>query len=362
MTTNPSKTLVLVNLGGPRTSDEIEVFLRDLFSDPFVFDLPLPEFLRIRLARFIAKKRAPKVQTTYASMGFGGGSPLVSETEKQAERLETILNKLTKDTWKVIVSMTCGFPNIRDKEFLKPGPNTIYLPLYPQFSRSTVLSTLAILENKFGECPVGSGGYVPHFGLEPKFHQITARFIYEYFTDQLNQAEFLHYPKEKPNCDWKDLDLIFSAHGVPMRLIRKGDRYMEELEDSIKRITEELRLFGYRGNVHLSYQSKVGPAKWTEPNTIETISTLANQGKHIAVYPISFVSDHLETLEEIGEQFKELTWEKGGKSFVRIPALGVYQPFLEYLAERVIQGDRFIHHCLCKEKGGESLEGCRFKD
>ncbi|WP_108958101.1 ferrochelatase [Leptospira ellinghausenii] len=362
MTTNYDKTLILVNLGGPRTSSEIEVFLRDLFSDPFVFDLPLPEFFRIRLARFIAKKRAPKVQKTYESMGFGGGSPLVDETEKQAKVLELILNQQTKVKWKVKVSMTCGYPNIREDEFTKPDANTLYLPLYPQFSRSTVLSTLAILESRFGECPVGSGGYIPHFGLEPKYHQIIARFICEFFTNQLESDEFLHYPKETPNCDWKDLDLIFSAHGVPMRLIHKGDRYMEEVEISVKKISEELRKFGFRGNVHVSYQSKVGPAKWTEPNTIQMITKLSKEGKHIAVYPISFVSDHLETLEEIGEQFKELTLENGGKSFVRIPAFGTYKPFMEYLAERVLLADTSVKDCICKKNGGESLKHCRFKN
>ncbi|TGL54168.1 ferrochelatase [Leptospira kemamanensis] len=361
MTTNQENTLILVNLGGPRTSKEIEVFLKDLFSDPFVFDLPLPEFFRIRLARFIAKKRAPKVQKTYESMGFGGGSPLVDETEKQGKILEKILTKTTGKTWKVKVAMACGYPNIRESEFTKPNANTFYLPLYPQFSRSTVLSTLAILETKFGECPVGSGGYIPHFGLDPKFHQITAQFIFEFFTNKLQKDLFLHYPEEIPNCDWKDLDLVFSAHGVPMRLIKKGDRYMEEVETSVSGITQELRKFGYRGEVHISYQSKVGPAKWTEPSSIQKITELANKGKHVAVYPISFVSDHLETLEEIGEQFKELCLVSGGKSFVRIPALGIYEPFLTFLAERVLEADQSIHHCICKERGGESLNHCRFK-
>nr|Q8GCV0.1 RecName: Full=Ferrochelatase; AltName: Full=Heme synthase; AltName: Full=Protoheme ferro-lyase [Leptospira biflexa]AAN87868.1 ferrochelatase [Leptospira biflexa serovar Patoc strain 'Patoc 1 (Paris)'] len=362
MITNKVKTLILVNLGGPRTPSEIEVFLRDLFSDPFVFDLPLPEFLRLRLARFIAKKRAPKVQKSYESMGFGGGSPLVEETAKQAHALELALNERSSEQWNVKVAMACGYPNMRDIEFGKPNQDTVYLPLYPQFSRSTVLSTLAILETKFGECPVGSGGYVPHFGLDPNFHSISAKFIYEFFTNQLPKDQYLHYPEEKPNCDWRNLDLVFSAHGVPMRLIHKGDRYMEEVELSVKGIADELSKFGFNGGVHISYQSKVGPAKWTEPSTIQMISSLAKQGKHIAVYPISFVSDHIETLEEIGEQFKDLTWEMGGKSFVRIPALGIYPSFIQFLAEKVMHSDRKIQHCICREKGGESLQHCRFKD
>lgn len=355
------KTLILVNLGGPRTTEEIEVFLTDLFTDPFVFDLPLPEFLRLPLARFIAKKRTPKVKKIYESMGFGGGSPLVAETEKQAKALEQILNRKTDFNWTAKVAMTCGFPHIRDTEFEKPSSDTIYLPLYPQYSRSTVLSTLSHLEKKFKECPVGSGGYVPSFASDLKFHQITARFIFEFFTKSLNRDEFLHFPEVTFNGDWKDLDFIFSAHGVPMRLIRKGDRYMQEIESSVKGITEQLRLLGYRGQTHISYQSKVGPAKWTEPSSLQIIESLAKEGKQIAVYPISFVSDHLETLEEIGEQFKDLALESGAKSFTRIPAFGIYPPFLEYLAERVLAADILISHCSCKEMGGESLPTCRFK-
>ncbi|MCW7494492.1 ferrochelatase [Leptospira sp. 2 VSF19] len=361
MSHKPQKTLVLVNLGGPRNTAEIEVFLTDLFTDPFVFDLPLPEFLRLPLARFIAKKRSPKVKKIYESMGFGGGSPLVSETEKQARTIERILNQKTNVTWTVKVAMTCGFPHIRDKEFGKPSTDTIYLPLYPQFSRSTVLSTLNHLEKKFKECPVGSGGYVPSFASDPKFHQISAKFIFDFFTGALKPEDFLHFPTQKTTLDWREMDLVFSAHGVPMRLIRKGDRYMEEIESSVNGITNELRLFGFRGQIHISYQSKVGPAKWTGPSSLEMISSLAKEGKQIAVYPISFVSDHLETLEEIGEQFKDLALELGAKAFIRIPAFGIYPPFIEYLAEKVLAVDKSIHHCFCKEMGGESLSTCRFK-
>ncbi|PKA23250.1 ferrochelatase [Leptospira sp. mixed culture ATI2-C-A1] len=355
------QTLILVNLGGPRTSDEIEVFLTDLFTDPFVFDLPLPEFLRLPLARLIAKKRSPKVKRTYESMGFGGGSPLVSETEKQAKVLEKILNEKTTIDWTVNVAMTCGFPHIRDPKFGKPSPNTIYLPLYPQFSRSTVLSTLSHLEKKFHECPVGSGGYVPTFARDSKYHQISARFIFDFFSGVLNEADFLHFPKGKLATDWKNLDLVFSAHGVPMRLIRKGDQYMQEIESSVLGITEVLRSYGFLGKSHISYQSKVGPAKWTTPSSLSLIESLAKEGKSIAVFPISFVSDHLETLEEIGEQFKNLALDSGAKDFIRIPAFGTYLPFMEYLAEKVLLADGAINECLCKKMGGESLTTCRFK-
>ncbi len=357
-----NKILTLVNLGGPRSVSEIEVFLSDLFLDPFVFDLPLPEFLRQKLAKFIAKKRAPKVAKKYESMGFGGASPLVSETERQAIVLQSTLNLNSEFKWKVQIAMACGYPNIRDSKFSKPSPNEIYLPLYPQFSRSTVLSTYNILYNKFGECPIGSGGIVPNFGNDPKYWKLYADFLIEYFLGKLNEKQFLHYDIYPKGKDWREMNLVFSAHGIPMRLVKKGDKYLEEVASNVKGIIAQLKSKGFKGSFYISFQSKVGPAKWTEPNTIQVIENLAKQKKDIAVIPISFVSDHLETLEEIGEEFREIAIGNGANSFYRIPAFGVYPKFIEYLAGIVLEADKKATSCVCLELGGQSLDQCRFKN
>ncbi|MCU0824183.1 MAG: ferrochelatase [Leptospira sp.] len=362
MKTKKNKTLTLVNLGGPRSLSEIEVFLSDLFLDPYVFDLPLPEILRQSLARFIAKKRAPKVAKKYESMGFGGASPLVQETEKQAQALQSTLNTNSEINWTVEIAMACGFPNIREERFKKPSSNEIYLPLYPQFSRSTVLSTYNILYKKFGECPIGSGGIVPHFGNDPDYWKLYADFIIEYFSGNLDPKQFLHYDVYPKSKDWKGMNLVFSAHGIPMRLVKKGDTYIEEVNRNVNGIINHLRKKGFIGGFHISFQSKVGPAKWTEPNTIQVLQNLAKQKQDIAVIPISFVSDHLETLEEIGEEFREISMENGANSFYRIPAFGIYPKFIEYLAKIVLKADHNVTSCICSELGGNKLGKCRFEN
>lgn len=355
-------TVTLVNLGGPRETGEIEPFLRDLFLDPFIFDLPLPEFFRKALARFIAKKRAPKVAHAYSSMGFGGGSPLVAETQKQADALAFALSASTQKTWTGKVSMTCGYPNLRDlpEEDLKPDSENVWIPLFPQFSRSTTLSLANIVFEKTGDCPLGKRGWIDTFAGDPRFASLSARLILDAFTGKLSPSDFIHWDS-KPPSSWKDMDLVFSAHGIPMRLVRKGDQYVEEITLSVRLIEAELRARGFEGKVHISFQSRVGPAKWTEPNTKKTMAELGKQNKRIAIYPISFLSDHLETLEEIGVELRDLALEAGAKEYFRIPSFGTYPGFVEYLKILVLESleKKEKKSCICLEKGGETLyPGC----
>lgn len=350
--------VTLVNLGGPRNEKEIEVFLKDLFLDPYVFDLPLWEPLRKRLAKFIATKRAPKVAATYASMQYGGGSPLVDETRKQAEALAKLLTKSTGTKWDGEISMACGFPNMRDT--LKsqedyPSKHNVWVPLFPQFSRSTILSLGKIVESKLGSCPLGNEGWVDAFSLDTRFISLTADFIIDYFDGRLNEKEYIHLENYKPTEDWQNIDLVFSAHGIPMRLIKKGDVYVSQMEDCVKQIETALRKKGFKGEIHLSYQSRVGPGKWTEPNTKVTLEKLGKLNRKIAVYPISFVSDHLETLEEIGVELHDLAMEHGADTYLRIPAFGVYPPFIQFLKELVLESmNKVKTECICKKLGGEA--------
>ncbi len=352
--------VTLINLGGPRNADEIEQFLLDLFCDPLVFDLPLPEFIRIRLARFIAQKRAPKVAHTYASMGFGGGSPLVEETEKQAAALEDCLKQKTKKDWKVQIAMACGYPNLRDlpKEDLVPSPDNIILPLFPHFSRSTTMSIAKILESLSGQCPANSqsgscgkhcgakkggicplnrAGFIAPFHRHPKFLEATRSLILDYFKGNLKREDFLHLDTKSEIPDWENITILYSAHGIPMRLIQKGDIYRKEIEENIISLNNLLSKSGFKGKTFLSFQSRVGPSKWTEPNTIDMLKSLGRDGyKRVAIFPISFVSDHLETLEEIGVQLKDIAIESGIQEYYRVPAHGTYQGFINALADIVL--------------------------
>jgi protoporphyrin/coproporphyrin ferrochelatase len=355
-------TVTLVNLGGPRTTEEIESFLRDLFLDPFIFDLPLPEPLRKALARFIAKKRAPKVAHAYSSMGFGGGSPLVAETQKQADALAEALSIATNKPWKGRVAMTCGAPNLRElpKDDLIPHSENIWIPLFPQFSRSTTLSLANIILEKTGLCPLGNQGWVDPFAEDLRFAEISAKLIHDAFTGNLSSTAFLHW-NAIPPVGWEEMELVFSAHGIPMRLVKKGDVYVEEITKSVRNIETELRKKGFRGNVHISFQSRVGPAKWTEPNTKKTMVELGKRNARIAIYPISFLSDHLETLEEIGVELRDLALGAGAKEYFRIPSFGVYPGFVEYLQALALESvtKPRKNNCICLQKGGEALlKGC----
>lgn len=333
------KKLLLINLGGPRNTEEIEKFLLDLFGDPFLFDLPLPEFLRLRLGRFIAQKRAPKVAESYKMMGLNGGSPIVNETQKQADALKESLELSTKSKWNVQITMTCGYPNIRDlpKEDLIPSKDNIILPLYPHFSRSTTLSTANIIQTLTGQNPIGKTGWIPPFYKYSSFLNASVNIILDYCTGKLiTDFISLDKPKDQEIDEWKKIPILFSAHGIPMRLVKKGDTYPTEIQDHLQKIEYLLRKRGYEGKTYLSFQSRVGPTKWTSPSTINMIRKLGSDGvKRLMVYPISFVSDHLETIVEIGEELKHEAKESGIQDYYRIPALGVYPPFIKAITELV---------------------------
>ncbi|XDD52250.1 ferrochelatase [Leptospira sp. WS92.C1] len=348
--------ILLINLGGPRDSSEIEKFLIDLFTDPYVFDLPVPEFFRKRLGIRIAKKRAPKVSTTYKSMGFGGGSPIVSETEKQANAIAKALSRLTGEEWEGDFAMTCGYPDIRklNKESLTPTKRNILLSLYPHFSRSTVLGTAKLIEKTTNACPVSKEGWVAPFHSSPIYLEAIRDLILDFFQNKLDKRDFLHSESFQEIPDWKSIDLVFSAHGIPLRLISKGDKYRQEIETNVENLKTLLREKGFQGECHISFQSRVGPTKWTEPNTITKLEELGKKKiKRIAVYPISFVSDHLETLEEIGEQLKKIAHKNGIETYYRIPAPGIYPKFIEAIARISLESTLSPKkECLCKKFGG----------
>lgn len=355
-------SFTLVNLGGPRNREEIESFLKDLFLDPYVFDLPLWEPIRKLLARYIARTRAPKVAVTYESMGYGGGSPLVAETQKQMQAVSGRLREKTGEEWIGHVSMACGFPNLRDHLTLENAPSKshIHVPLFPQFSRSTILSLGSLYQKKLGTCPVGKVGWVDPFALDPRFTRLVADFILDFMNGRLEEKDFPHFQNAGKIPSWESFHLVFSAHGIPMRLIKKGDRYVKQLEQMVAEIGEGLRSLGFQGKTYLCYQSRIGRAKWTEPNTKETLAKLGEEKKDIAIFPISFVSDHLETLEEIGVELRDIALRAGAKSYLRIPAFGTYPKFIELLADLILESrdDKENKDCLCMKLGGERLPGC----
>jgi len=313
------KAVILFNLGGPDKLENVESFLFNLFNDPAI--LTMPSFLRYPLAKFISKKRTPTTKKIYTAIG--GSSPILQLTNKQAEILEKKLNNNKQDIYKCFVVMRCWKP--RAKAVLdivkKFNPDEIILlPLYPQYSASTSGSSIKewndiCMENNYKK---------------------PSRTICCYPTE----AEFLNAHISLINHELKDLSnfkLIFSAHGLPEKNIKKGDPYQWQIEQSVNKITEQLNIPNL--DWALSYQSRVGPLKWIGPPTENEIIKSSKSNKTIVVVPIAFVSEHSETLVELDIEYKKLAKQNGCKNFIRVPALGTKHEFIASLANLVFRSN-----------------------
>jgi ferrochelatase len=306
------KTAVfLMNLGGPRTLDEVEPYLYDLFSDPAVITAPLGP-LRKPLARFIARKRAPSSAEKYQLIG--GKSPLVEGTEAQARALATLLGP----EYSVHLAMRCGHPNTGEgvREALAAGAERgVSLPLYPQWANATTKSSLEEMRRVWPrEKPLVE---VCTWHNHPGY--ITA------CAGTVNEA-LARVPAElRANAL-----VVFSAHGLPMSQVRKGDPYPEYVQISARETAERCNLADW----HVTYQSRVGPAKWLGPDTLDFIGQHA-RGRAVVTVPIAFVSEHLETLYDLDILSKEAAEKGGALAYERAAALGTRPEFIRALADIV---------------------------
>ena len=339
--------VLLLNLGGPDSLEDVQPFLYNLFADPDIIRLPeAVRFLQEPLASIISTLRAPKSQEGYASIG--GGSPLREMTEQQASAIEQSLNRAymegvrsmagtgavgddlaTDPKFKVFVGMRYWHPFTEEAiESIKREnvSRLVILPLYPQFSVSTSGSSLRLLEKLFREDDELS--QLPHIVI-PSWYQ---RPGYIESMCDLIFGELAGFS----NPD--EATIFFSAHGVPKSYVEEaGDPYKEEMEECIQLIMKELRDRGVPNSFQLAYQSRVGPVEWLKPYTDDTIRLLGASGcRSMLAVPISFVSEHIETLEEIDMEYRDLAIESGIKEWRRVPALGVNQKFIDDLSQAVI--------------------------
>jgi ferrochelatase len=313
--------VVLLQLGGPDSLASVEPFLYNLFSDPDIIDLPLAFLFRKRLARLISSRRAPKVAEYYRTIG--GRSPILPLTLRQARALEQALRPAMDA--RVVVAMRYWHPltgealrRVREAEC----DHVVLLPLYPQFSKTTTGSSL----NEWNRC-------VAREGL-PGVRVSTVR---EYFDHPLyvqalveNIARAL---QRVPEGEREGVHLVFSAHGTPVKLVRQGDPYQAQ----VIRTYEAVLARGAFGQPHtLCYQSRVGPQEWLAPSLIETVDRLAERGTgRLLVIPVSFVSDHSETLYEINMEVRRHAHEKGIRRYDMMPALHTNPSFIAALADLV---------------------------
>ena len=311
------KAVILFNLGGPDKLDNVEPFLFNLFNDPAI--LNLPSFVRYPLAKLIANRRAPTAKKIYEELG--GSSPILRLTKEQSSSLELKLNNDDNSSqYKCFIIMRCWHPRAEDviKDVINYAPEEVILmPLYPQYSAATSGSSIKEWKDV---CK------------KNKFYVKTST-ICCYPTDEnFIQAHKTEITKKINNL--KNFKLIFSAHGLPEKNIKKGDPYQWQVEQSVYKIIKSLNIKNL--DWVLSYQSRVGPLKWIGPSTEDIIIENSKLGKHIILVPVAFVSEHSETLVELDIEYKELADKNGCKNYSRVPALGINDHYIKAMSDLII--------------------------
>ncbi len=277
------EAVLLTYMGAPSSLGEIQPFLYRLFSDRDLINFGVPAFLQKPLAYLISTFRAPKVKPQYKAIG--GGSPLVKYTREQAELIEE------KTGLKTFVGMLYSEPLLKkvSKEIEKYSPDKLYvLTLYPQYSTATAGACLRDVEKFLGR-------------------KVNYTFVKSWCRNPL-YIKWIQNLIEKELKDLKKPLILFSAHSLPKYFVEQGDIYVREIENTVKLAMERFPDVPYR----ISYQSKVGPIEWLEPSTEEVLKELSKEGrKEVVVFPISFVSEHIETLYELDIEYGEVAQELG---------------------------------------------------
>ena len=314
--------VVLLNLGGPDSLDAVEPFLYNLFVDPDIINFPGSFLVRKWLAKLISSKRHPKIQEQYKQIG--GKSPLKDFTLGQAALLEEKLNEHFPA--KVYAAMRYWHPfteEVLDELEKEKITKVVLLPLYPQYSMATTESSVKEWKKHLKQ-------------RESKIEWTLVEHYYDFppyidaCVERVNQGLEKFAPEIR-----NQVDLLFSAHGTPMKLVRQGDPYSGHICETVTAVMER---GGWKNPHHLCFQSKVGPQKWLTPSTPDTIDDLAKKGsKLMLAVPIAFASDHLETLFEVGIEFHHEAEQKGVEQFEVTEGLNYSEKFIDALAQLAIE-------------------------
>lgn len=314
--------LLVVNFGGPTKASEVEPFLFELFSDKDVIPLPGGRYLQALFADRVSAKRAPDTAAQYARIG--GGSPLVEMTFKQAEALGDLLAPRFPGL-SVHVGMRYTRPFIKEalKAVREEAPERIVvLALYPHFSFATTGSSY----NEVARALASLGmehlptAFIPAWHDDPDYVAAVAA--------RIREALVALPPAAAPH-------LLFSAHGLPVSFIERGDPYQRQVQATVRDVVAAL---GFAGSHSLAYQSRVGPSRWLSPATDDEIRRLAASGaRALVVVPLSFVGDHIETLYELDLEYRHVAAQAGITHYLRAPALDLHPRFIRALAAQVEQ-------------------------
>ena len=311
--------IIVFNLGGPDGLPAVKPFLFNLFNDKAIIGVPQP--VRWLIARLISTRRAPIAEKIYEQLG--GASPLVPNTKKQADALQKVLqDRYVGDDVKCFMAMRYWHPmadEVAADVKAWDADEVILLPLYPQYSTTTSGSSIKDWERASKKAHLGA--ITRGICCYPTDLGFTSAVV-----DRLKIA----LAEAKNNSD---IRILFSAHGLPKKIVDRGDPYKEAVERTAAAVIDQLDATGLEWRV--SYQSRVGPLEWIKPYTEDEIRLAGDEGKGLIVVPIAFVSEHSETLVELDIEYRELAEEAGVTSYTRVGTVADDNMFINGLADLV---------------------------
>ena len=307
--------ILLLNLGGPVNLEQVEPFLVALFSDRDLIRLPVPAWLQPPLARLIARLRAPGAKGRYAEIG--GGSPLLRESALQAAALRSSLRAAGRDE---AVKLCFRYATPRAAGLLKALQRDgirklVPVTLYPHDCRATTGSSLRELAVEAAKVGLEILPGVDHYATDPDY------------------LDALEAPLRKALEALPEATVIFSAHSLPLRQIAAGDPYEREIHAT--RDALMARLGAIPGGYRLAYQSRTGPVRWLEPPLKAVLEAMG--GKDVIVVPLSFVSEHIETLHELDIEYRQVAEQAGVRTYRRVAAPGADPAYIRCLVRRVLE-------------------------
>lgn len=324
---SPKVAVILFNLGGPDRPESIYPFLKNFFMDRNILRVPYP--VRWFLSRRIAAKRSGnEAGKSYALLG--GASPLLANSKAQADALEKKLESPSSGAeFKTFVCMRYWHPMAdevaQDVKAFMPD-KVVLLPLYPQFSTTTTRSSFQSWKaatKKAGIDQIPTSGLCC-YPVSKGFVRASARLVKTLYEKALGENEGQHRPR-----------VLFSAHGLPEKIIRDGDPYQRQCEESARAIVQEMGIEGL--DWEICYQSRVGPLKWIGPSTEHALEKAGKDNVPVVIYPHAFVNEHVETLVEIELEYREFAEEHGVPGFYRVPTVSESEDFISDLADLVLQ-------------------------
>ncbi|OQY20700.1 MAG: ferrochelatase [Desulfobacteraceae bacterium 4572_35.1] len=312
------KALILLNMGGPDSLEAVEPFLYNLFSDRDLIQLPLGVLLQKPFARLISYFRAKTVRENYRRIG--GRSPQLDWSRLQAEKIAAQLG----EQWRGYVVMRYWAPRADEVvEQLRADGITqaVVVSLYPHYTAATTGSSIKDFKNSL-------------YRLYP---DMACKFVEEWhdwspYLDALAEC-ITDAMGQMPTREHERLTILFSAHALPQKFIDRGDPYQQHIDETIAGVMARVGDYSYQ----VGYQSRSGPVKWMGPDTRDVIAAVGKEQRSLLVVPVSFVSDHIETLEEVDVEFCELALQCGVPWFGRVPALNDRGLFINALKELVLR-------------------------